>query len=144
MNDLPRQKLRELITKHGHALCDDPRLCEALLRDFCGQYRREIFILVSALKDGVANELLKSQNSVPQGLVIARLSKRLQDDLGMTEESALWTVNSWDLALGVIAQPQEKLHYQSQQQQTGEQQTSEKQQPGKQEQPQERDSSKGQ
>jgi hypothetical protein len=50
MNDLPRQKLREIIVQHGRALCDDPKRCEAFLRDYCGQYGREIFILISALK----------------------------------------------------------------------------------------------
>ncbi|HEY9605900.1 MAG TPA: hypothetical protein V6C85_30115 [Allocoleopsis sp.] len=42
MNDLPRKTLCELITQYGQVLCDDPRRCEALLRDYCGQYRGEI------------------------------------------------------------------------------------------------------
>jgi hypothetical protein len=44
MNDLPRQKLRELIVEYGRSLCDDPRRCEALLKDYCGQHKREIFL----------------------------------------------------------------------------------------------------
>jgi uncharacterized membrane protein/cell division protein FtsL len=109
MNDLPRQKLCELIAnpKYGRTLCDNPQRCEGLLRDFCGQYRAEIFVLVTALKEGVAGELLKSSPiSVPQEIVLARLSKRLQD-LGMSNKSACWAVNSWALALGVNCQLQE-------------------------------------
>ncbi len=45
MNEFPRQKLCELIAQYGHSLCDDPRRCEALLRDYCGQNRKEIFVL---------------------------------------------------------------------------------------------------
>ena len=56
MNDLPRQKLREIIVQHGRALCDDPKRCEAFLRDYCGQYGREIFILISADANGVEKE----------------------------------------------------------------------------------------
>lgn len=34
MHDKPRQKLSELIIQYGRSLCDDPRRCEALLKDF--------------------------------------------------------------------------------------------------------------
>ena len=60
MHDLPRQKLRELIIEYGRSLCDDPRRCEALLKDYCGQYKREIFVLVSALKNRVAEDLINA------------------------------------------------------------------------------------
>lgn len=39
MHNEPRQKLRELIIEYGRSLCDDPRRCEALLKDYCGQYK---------------------------------------------------------------------------------------------------------
>lgn len=38
MHDAPRQKLRELV-EYGRLLCDDPRLCETLFKDYCGQYK---------------------------------------------------------------------------------------------------------
>jgi hypothetical protein len=106
MNEIPRQKLCEIITLYGYAICDEPQRCEGILRDFCGQYRKEIFILVTALKNGVATELLKSQNTVPKEVILARLIKRLHDDLGIAEEAAEWTVKSWALALGVSYQLQ--------------------------------------
>ncbi len=105
MHDLPRQKLRELIVQYGRSLCDDPRRCEALLKDYCGQYKREIFVLVGALKNRVAEDLLKTSAGVPQSILWARLNKRLEEELAMTAEAAHWAVESWALALGVIAQP---------------------------------------
>ncbi|HOW76066.1 MAG TPA: DUF1566 domain-containing protein [Candidatus Competibacteraceae bacterium] len=105
MNDLPRQKLRELIIEYGRSLCDDPRRCEALLKDYCGQHKREIFVLVSALKNRVADDLLKTSASVPQSILLARLHKRLEEELAMTAEAAHWAVESWALALNVINQP---------------------------------------
>jgi hypothetical protein len=104
VNDFTRQKLREIILQYGRSLCDDPRRCEALLRDFCGQYRQEVSVLVSALKERVAEDLLASPNSVPSAILLARLTKRLQDDLGLTQEAARWAVESWALALGVISE----------------------------------------
>ncbi len=102
MDDLPRQKLSAIIAQYGQSLCDDPRRCEALLRDFCGQYRGEIAILVNALKEGVAAELLASQKRVPHEILLAQLTNRLRDNLYMTEKAAKWAVESWALALGII------------------------------------------
>ncbi|MDQ5908111.1 MAG: twitching motility protein PilJ [Pseudomonadota bacterium] len=104
MHDAPRQKLRELIIEYGRSLCDDPRRCEALLKDYCGQHKREIFVLISALKNRVAEDLLKAPAGIPQSIVLARLNKRLEDELAMTPEAAHWAVESWALALGVIDQ----------------------------------------
>lgn len=116
MNELPRQKLCEIITQYGQDVSDNPQRCEGLLKDFCGQYSKEVFLLVNALKKGVATELLKSQNQIPQAVILSKLTKRLQDELGIAEESAYWAVDSWGLALGVISQPRTKNDFQSQQQ----------------------------
>lgn len=105
MNDEPRQKLRELIVKYGHALCSDTSRCEALLKDYCGNHKCEIFVLVAALKKKVTDDLLKSSAGVPQEIVMGRLKKRLEDELAMTAEAAHWAVESWAYALGFITEP---------------------------------------
>ncbi len=105
MHNEPCEKLRELIVEYGRSLCDDPRRCEALLKDYCGQYKREIFVLITALRNRVAEDLLKTSAGVPHVLLLARLIKRLEDELAMTAEAAQWAVESWALALGVIQQP---------------------------------------
>ncbi|OSO93918.1 hypothetical protein B7O87_05040 [Cylindrospermopsis raciborskii CENA303] len=105
MNDLPRQKLREIIVQHGRALCDDPKRCEAFLRDYCGQYGREIFILISALKKGVVKDILNSSN-IPVELLLGRLTKQMQNDLGLTEEAARYAVESWAMVLDKMTSQQ--------------------------------------
>jgi hypothetical protein len=107
MNEEPRRTLGELIAnpQYGRSLCDNPQRCEGLLRDFCGEYRKEIAALVGAVKEGVPKELLSSQHSVPSEVALARLTKRLQDDLALAEDAARWSVESWALALGVISSP---------------------------------------
>ncbi|OSO93924.1 hypothetical protein B7O87_05070 [Cylindrospermopsis raciborskii CENA303] len=98
MNDLPRQKLKEIIMQHGRTLCDDPKRCEAFLRDYCGEYRREIFILISALKQDVAKDLLNSGN-IPVEFLISKLINKMQSELGLTEEAARYAVESWAVVL---------------------------------------------
>lgn len=110
MNNVPRQMLRLIINKYGHDLCGDKRRCEGLLKDLCGEYRREINVLTSALEERVPLDLLASGNSMPHELLLAKLTKRLEDNLGLTDEASCWAVNSWALALGILteAEIQEK------------------------------------
>jgi hypothetical protein len=101
VNDLPRQKLKELIETYGVALCDDPKRCEALLRDLSGEARREISVLVSALREGVASDLLSFYKSTPREVLLSRLTRQLHDSLALTEEAARWAVEAWAEALGI-------------------------------------------
>src|SRR5438093_11707655 len=103
MNELPRQKLCELIAKYGESLCDEPLKCEGLLRDLCGQYRLEVNVLIDAIKERITTDLRSSSDSVPLEVTLARLTKRFQDHRGATPETARWVVESWALALGKIS-----------------------------------------
>jgi hypothetical protein len=103
MNELPRQKLCELIAEHGASLCDEPLRCEELLRDLCPNNPGEVNLLVDALRDGVASQL-RSPSPVPMELRLSRLSKFLGQHKLLPQETARWAVESWALALG-SAQP---------------------------------------
>ncbi|HKQ51088.1 MAG TPA: WD40 repeat domain-containing protein [Pyrinomonadaceae bacterium] len=103
MNELVRQKLREVVLKHGRPPLHDPRLCESLLKDYCGQYKKEIFVLVCAVREQVAADLLTSEGSMPREMLHALLSKRLQNNLALTEEASRWAVESWAQALDGLA-----------------------------------------
>jgi hypothetical protein len=51
------EKLCQVICEYGKSLCNDPKRCEALLRDFCPKERDKINVLISALKEGVGQIL---------------------------------------------------------------------------------------
>lgn len=102
LNEYPRQQLQKLITQFGHAVCDDPKRCEAILRDLCPEYRRETNLLVAALKEKAVADLLKSSAAIPSSLQINQLAQRLHDNLGIAEHFALWAIESWALALGLL------------------------------------------
>ena len=101
MQDTVRIKLAELVGRFGLDLCNDARRCEALLRDVCGGHKREINALVSAAREGVGSELRQSSVGVPKELIVARLTKRLHENLGLAEDLARWAVESWAVALGI-------------------------------------------
>jgi hypothetical protein len=103
MNDVLRQKLAELVVRFGPRLGEDAKRCEALLRDMCGDvHKREICVLISAVREQVPSELVSSSNSLPKQILLGRLSKRMHDNLGIAEELSLWGVESWAMALGFI------------------------------------------
>jgi len=105
MNDIVRQKLQYVIAEYGRSVCDEPKRCEGLLRDLCPEYKREVNVLVSALKEKVAAELMKASDALPKEFLIERLTQRLYENLGMAEEFARWSVESWAMALGFISGP---------------------------------------
>lgn len=102
LNDIARQTLCDIITKYGSELYDQPRRCEALLRDLSARHKREISVLIAALKFGVVGELASPPNTSPE-IVIARLSDQLEDNLGLTPIAARWAVESWAIAVGLTS-----------------------------------------
>ena len=105
MNVVPRQTLRRIIEKYGNSLCGDARRCENLLKDLCGSYRREINVLTSAVEERIALDLV-AEGSMPRQLLLHKLAKRLEDNRGITQESARWAVDTWAFALGIISEEQ--------------------------------------
>lgn len=105
LNEHPRQQLQALITQFGRTVCDDPKRCEAMLRDLCPEYRRETNLLIAALKERVVADLLKKQSSMPVAVQLNQLAQRMHDNLGIVDQFAFWAVESWALALGLIQQP---------------------------------------
>ena len=108
MNNLPRQKLVEIVAKHGVSVVENPRRCEGLLRDYCGKFRREVSVLTMALEERVAFDLLAAKNT-PRQVLLNRLMQRLCDNLALSEAAARWAVNSWAFALGVVSSDELKI-----------------------------------
>lgn len=103
LRDEARDVLCRLVATWGREICKEPRRCEALLRDMCGEYRREIFILTWALREHIAEELLAKGEHTPWELLLSRLAARLHENLGIAEPFARWAVEAWAVALGVIS-----------------------------------------
>jgi hypothetical protein len=101
MKDRPATVLKKLIQQYGSDLTMDARRTEALLNDLCPTNGREVFVLVNAQRQQVPADLLAAPRWMPADAVVARLSRRLQDRLALSEEAADWAVRSWADALGL-------------------------------------------
>jgi WD40 repeat protein len=104
MSDVPRETLKEIIRQYGRDVCRDPRRCEGLLRDLAGEHKREIFVLISALEEGVVDDLLASGEQLPLTVLLPRLSAELHEATALSTEAAGWAVASWAEALGVASE----------------------------------------
>jgi hypothetical protein len=99
MEDVPCRTLCDIVQAYGQSVFSDTQRCEAFLRDLCGSYRREIFLLIAALKEHVVADLQSSAGSVPDEVLVARLTHKLCNSLGLAEGPAEWAVKSWLIAL---------------------------------------------
>ncbi len=104
MNSTPRLVLTRIIAERGREICDQPERLEALLRDLCGAYKREINVLVGALEERVTIDLMSSARRIPRETLLASLAQRLHDARAYTPEAARWAVDSWAVALGVLTE----------------------------------------
>lgn len=104
MNDAPRQKLREIIRLHGRDVIENPRRVENLLRDYCGEHRREISVLTMALEEhAVADMLHAPASALLRKVTLARLTQRLCDNLALSETAAHWSIETWAWAFDLIS-----------------------------------------
>jgi len=101
MNDAVLGQLRHIVATYGPEICADPRRVEGLLRDLSGEHRREIAVLVGAVREGVPAELLAGRNSALPAVTRERLVRMLRDNLGLAADAAQWAVRTWALALDV-------------------------------------------
>jgi hypothetical protein len=101
LNDLPRLKLREILTRYGPGLVEDPRRCRALLLDLCGEHRTEIFVLITAQEDHVPERLQVHADTLPLNVRIAQLTHQLVAQRALAEPAARWAVVAWAWALGM-------------------------------------------
>ena len=99
---VPRQ-LGEILIKHGRSPLTDAKLCENLLKDYCPAYKEEISILVLAVKERIASDLLVSQDGLDRNLLRALLVKRLRKASSLSEGDARWAVESWGIAIRALA-----------------------------------------
>lgn len=102
------QTLGEILVRHGLAPLTDAKLCENLLKDYCGALKEEISLLVLAVRERVASDLLVSQDGLQRDLLRALLVKRLRKGRTLNEGDARWAVDSWTRAIRVLSRSESK------------------------------------
>lgn len=103
------QTLGEILVRHGLAPLTDARLCENLLKDYCGAFKEEISLLVLAVRERVASDLLVSQDGLQRDVLRGLLVKRLRKGRTLNEGDARWAVDSWSRAIRAFSRSESKF-----------------------------------
>ncbi len=103
------QTLGEILVRHGLAPLADAKLCENLLKDYCGAFKEEISLLVLAVRERVASDLFVSQDGLQRGVLRGLLVKRLRKSCTLNEGDARWAVESWARAIRTLSRSESKL-----------------------------------
>jgi Leucine-rich repeat (LRR) protein len=103
MNDIPRDILKYTIKQYGNVIYQDQKKFKAILKDLCPEYKREINLLMSAIRERIVADLINISATQPIEILLVKLKQRLYNNLGVAQEFANWAVDSWALALGVIS-----------------------------------------
>jgi F-box protein 11 len=101
MSTTPRDVLVEIVERYGEPLLASPPRCDGLLKDYCGENRREIFVLVSCVRTGIVDQM-RRQTGPSIKLICARLALKLVQNLAISGDVAKWAVESWAVALGLM------------------------------------------
>lgn len=109
MDDLARKKLYEIVGQYGQQAYSNPQLCADLLEPLHADFPREISALIDALVENVPANLVTQSDQVQKSLLVMGLTKRLQEKIGLEQEEAKWAVESWGLALGVLARQEDPI-----------------------------------
>jgi WD40 repeat protein len=102
------QTLGKILVRHGLAPLADAKLCENLLKDYCGAFKEEISLLVLAVRERVASDLLVSQDGLQRDVLRGLLVKRLRKGRTLNEGDARWTVDSWARAIRTLSRSESK------------------------------------
>lgn len=102
MNDLPRKILHDIIRQNGNTFFENEKQFRALINDYChGDFKKERRCITDSIAEGIPATLLKNDGELPYELLSTQLTDRLVN-FGFDRQLALWTVESWALALGCI------------------------------------------
>jgi hypothetical protein len=104
MNEVVKQRLRQMIQDHGRSVLRDPARCEALMADNLAEFAVDAGLLRTALKEGVPAELLDVR--IPPPLQFNRLSERLANRQGVPAGTAKSVVEAWAYALSIAVPEQ--------------------------------------
>ena len=95
LSESPCHALSQLFTVCGPDLLNEPTRVDALLADLCGEFPRERFLLVHALRECIPSILLVQDGPVHGRLAASRLQKRY----GFSIQAIRWVIASWSRAL---------------------------------------------
>ena len=94
-----QESVLKIMKEYGAAIYTQPTRLEALLKDFCPEYKKEIVIIVTTAKGGIPSEL---HNKTADQFLITRLVSKIESDMGFSKDIASLVVSMWIYAFDMV------------------------------------------
>lgn len=95
--------LKQMYRDCGRGMFDHPNRCNGYLRDMCPEAGKNIYILVEALRVGIAKDLDNISKKMPIKASIETQAKKLENARPFVLSDSRWAVACLALALGHIS-----------------------------------------
>ncbi len=99
------ESLRAIVERYGVDIVRDSRRLEALLLDYGGSQKREIFLVVGAARSGIVERLIDLKGLSPSPTLLVALQRQMERQMGLSEAAARSTLESWCGALDLPIPP---------------------------------------
>jgi len=103
MNDIVREKLCKIIENHGRLVYHEDKKLEGLLKDICGGNKKEINLIMIAVRSGIASEMLNLKTDGNIEILLPQLIKKIIDDYGLESVTAKWAIETVAISLKLIS-----------------------------------------
>jgi hypothetical protein len=104
-----RKILCSLVNCHSRAICYSAQKCKQLLMDNCSGQEHEVNLLVKAIEREIPSEMIRLGKIMPEEYLLPKFTRWLCHEEDIVLEEAEWSVNSWAMALGLIAFTEKRL-----------------------------------
>jgi len=102
MADYVAERLKEIIIRFGPSILDEPARCEAVLRDYAGGHKKEINLLIAAIKAGVIHDLRANATGVSPKVILPKLVGKLEDEFDLSSKGANYAVQTLAAIVGLV------------------------------------------
>jgi len=92
MDKIFQEKLCKIIDDYGQIIYHEDKRLEGLLKDLCPQHKKEINLVMAAVRNGSAEEMLNYNSTYPLESLLAKLINRLIKEHGINEILAQKTI----------------------------------------------------
>jgi hypothetical protein len=99
----PRRILQSIFNDNGISILENPhKFRTVFFRLSNGEFKKECNGLLQSIEEKIPFEMYKCNNSIPYEIYAARYYNCLQEKYGLTQDLAIWTIESWAFTFGIM------------------------------------------
>jgi len=99
----PRRILQSIFNDKGISILENPQKFQTVFLTLSnGKFKKECNGLIQSIEEKIPIDMYKCNNSIPYEIYAPRYCNCLQEKYGLTKDLAIWTIESWAFAFGIV------------------------------------------